>query len=128
MILEEALVDMLKNDEKISNITERIYPVMIPQNPQYPLIVYQKITGYRDTVLSGPSGFAHPRIQIDSYAETYAEAKELANFVKDALYGKTYEGNGVRIASIIIISETDFFEPAIGCHRISMDFSIWHDE
>jgi len=128
LILEEAIVDMLTDDNAVKAITTRIFPVMIPQDSAYPLITYQRISGLRDTVMEGPSGFAHPRMQIDSYAKTYAGAKELAGAVRQALYGKTYFGDGVRIGSIVMLSDSDFFEPAIGCHRVSADYMIWHEE
>ena len=128
MICEEAIVYMLANDDGVKAITTRIYPEIIPQNPTCPLITYQRVSGFRDSVLSGPSGFAHPRMQVDAYAETYAGAKELAGAIRGALNGKTYSEDGIKVASIVMVTDRDLYEDGIKCYRVSADYMIWHTE
>lgn len=123
----KALVAALKADSGVSAITTRIYPNHIPQNPTYPLIVYQQVSGFRDHALSGPTGHAHPRYQIEAWAETYDAAKGLAAAIRTALDGKKYTHGGVTI-SALMQNEFDGYEEAEACHRIVSDFSIWHNE
>jgi len=127
-VIEKALKAILAADSGVSAITTRIYPNMIPQDPTFPLIAYQKISGPRDHHLQGPSGKAHPRFQIEAWAKTYTAAKDLANAIRTALDGETFTSGTVTIGSCLIQNEQDGYEPSVKCHRIMMDFNLWHTE
>ena len=127
MSVEKTLVAALLADSGIAAITTRIYPNYIPQNAAYPLIVYQKGSGPRDHALGGPTGKAHPRFQIEAWADTYDAAKGLASAIRTALDGKRYTLGGTTI-SALLQNEFDGYEEAEACHRIVSDFSIWHNE
>jgi hypothetical protein len=126
--IEEAIHDILVTDSSVKAITTRCYPSTLPQNPTYPLILYAKVTGERINDLSGPSGMAHPRFQIEAWAETYAAAKSLANAIRVCLNGYRGTSGTVRIGSFLIQSERDIYEPEAACHRVVMDYAIWHNE
>lgn len=127
-MIESAIRHILVNDATVKTLTTRIFPVTIPQDPIYPLILYTKISGMRDHILQGPSGFAHPRFQIDAFAETYTAAKSLANAIRKALDG--YRGTvlDTRIGSCLIDSERDIYESEIKIYRVSQDYLIWCEE
>lgn len=127
-MIEEALVSILQNDSGVNAITTRVYPVDLPQNPVFPAVIYMKISGMRDHALSGPTGHAHPRFQIEAWATTYSAAKGLARAIRQALDGYSGTVGDVEIGSILIESERDFYEPEVKCHRTIMDFMIWHTE
>lgn len=126
--IEEAIHDILVTDSSVKAITTRCYPSTLPQNPTYPLILYAKVTGERINDLSGPSGMAHPRFQIEAWAETYAAAKTLANAIRVCLNGYRGIVGTVWIGSCLIQSERDIYEPEAACHRVVMDYAIWHNE
>jgi hypothetical protein len=126
--IEEAIHDILVTDSSVKAITTRCYPSTLPQNPTYPLILYAKVTGERINDLSGPSGMAHPRFQIEAWAETYAAAKSLANAIRVCLNGYRGTSGAVQIGSFLIQSERDIYEPEAACHRVVMDYAIWHNE
>lgn len=126
--IEEAIHDILVTDSSVKAITTRCYPSTLPQNPTYPLILYAKVTGERINDLSGPSGMAHPRFQIEAWAETYAAAKSLANAIRVCLNGYRGTSGTVWIGSFLIQSERDIYEPEAACHRVVMDYAIWHNE
>ena len=127
-VIEQALRAILVADAGVSAITTRVYPNFIPQSPTWPLIVYQKVSGLRDQALSGPTGKAHPRFQMESWDKTYDEAKSLANAVRVALDGGTFTKGAVTIGGVVLQSEWDAYEPDVKCHRIMMDFNFWHTE
>lgn len=127
-VIEKAIKAILEADGTVSAITVRIYPNFIPQSPTFPLIVYQRISGFRDQTLSGPSGKAHPRFQIEAWASTYTATKSLANAIREALDGETFVSGTVTIGSCLIQSERDAYEPDVKCHRTIMDFNLWHTE
>ena len=126
--IEKAIRSILVNNSTVKAITTRCYPGKIPQDPTYPLIVYYKVTGMRDHHLQGPSGLAHPRFQVEAWATTYDAAKTLANAIRTALDGYSGTVGTVDIRSILIESERDVYEDAVSCHRVIMDFYVWHSE
>ena len=127
-MIESAIRSILITDDTVKAITTRCYPVTIPQSPTYPLILYTKITGMRDHTLRGASGHAHPRFQIEAWAETYTEAKTLADAIRNAL--DDYSGTvlGTVIGSCLIDSEQDVYESEIEVYRVLQDYFIWHEE
>jgi len=127
-MIETAIRYILINDSTVKDITTRCYPVTIPQSPQYPLILYTKITGMRDHHLRGPSGHAHPRLQIESWSKSYSEAKTLAAAIRKALDGYSGTASGTVIRSCLIESERDIFESEIEVYRVTSDWFIWHEE
>ncbi len=126
--IEEALKYIIVNNSTVKAITTRCYPATIPQNPEYPLVLYMKITGVRSHHLQGPSGSAHPRFQVEAWAATYAEVKALANAIREALDGYSGTVSGCKVRSILIQSERDSYESAVECHRVIQDYMIWHNE
>jgi hypothetical protein len=126
--IEKAIRSVLVADSAVKAITTRCYPATLPQDPTYPLILFSKVTGNRDHHLQGPSGLAHPRFQVEAWALTYDAAKALANAIRVALDGYAGTQGTVVIRSIIMDSERDFYEDAVSCHRVVMDFFTWHEE
>ena len=127
-MIEAAIRSILINDATVKAITTRCYPVTIPQSPTYPLILYTKITGMRDHHLQGPSGHAHPRLQIESWSKSYSEAKTLAAAIRKALDGYSGTASGTVIRSCLIESERDIYESEIEVYRIVQDWFTWHEE
>lgn len=126
--IEKAIRSILIADTAVKAITTRCYPAKIPQDPTYPLILYYKVPGMRDHHLQGPSGLAHPRFQIEAWATTYDAAKTLANAIRVALDGYAGTQGAVKIGSILMESERDVYEEAVSCHRVIMDWFVWHSE
>lgn len=96
----------------------RVYPVVAPDTPVVPYMVYSRINTNSENVLSGSSGLANTRMQIDVYAKTYTQAQAIARQV-DALMAGWSNQN-------ISVMAQDLFEEPVKLHRVIMDFSIWH--
>ena len=127
-MIEAAIRSILIADDTVKALTTRCYPVTIPQSPQYPLILYTKITGMRDHHLQGPNGRAHPRFQIEAWSKTYTEAKALAKAIREALDGYSGTASSTKIGSCLIESERDIYESEIEVYRVIQDYFIWHEE
>lgn len=106
----------------------RVYWVRIPETPTFPLIKVQRISGPRMYSHTGPSGLAHPRFQVDSVAETYEAAAELAEQVRLAMGGVSGTWGPVTVGSSFVEDERDFYEDELGKFRIPTDVTIWHQE
>jgi len=131
--VEIALASYLGAHPRLKSLVgTRIYPEVLPQAPTYPAIVYQRISTTRLRALDGPVGLARPRIQLDCYGATYAEAKEIAANLRLALDGKSFEQNFVRVQAAFLEDERDILETEgrdiSDERRVSLDFFVWHEE
>ena len=124
----QAIRSILINDVTVAAITTRCYPITLPQNPTYPLILYMHISGAIDNHMTSDSGMANPRYQIESWAETYAASVTLSTAVREALNHFTGTVGTLRIGSCVIVDERNQFDTEIPIYRIMQDYKIWHDE
>ena len=98
-------------------ISDRIYPMMMPQDPVLPSVTYQRISNMPVNALSGACGLDKPIIQIDCWSTTYAGVKALGDTVRKALAAGPYFS--------LQLSDEDIYEPGTEIYRVSMDFSCW---
>lgn len=123
-IIDDLRTYLLADATVASLIGTRMFPVKLPQNPTFPAVMIQTISGERVHSTDGASGLAGPRIQIDCWAESYADADAVFEAVRKRLDGK---GNG-DIQGMFIQSERDDFDFELGIYNRSMDVFVWHKE
>ena len=129
MSIESGLYDHLRRNGAIADLVgSRIYPQQAERDASLPLIVYQRISTQRGRYnLRTTSGLAGPRIQLDCYGSTYAEAVlDLIDGYKGLLGASTFTAQG-----IFVEDERDSQESAGGgsespTHRIGIDVVIWY--
>ena len=89
----------------------RIYPVTIPENKRtWPALTYQSITASQEFTIDAHR-VSTKRIQFDSYASTYGDAKRVLDVIGRVL--SAYAGtlpDGTRVLFAENSIETDFFE------------------
>ncbi|MEH6477725.1 MAG: DUF3168 domain-containing protein [Sneathiella sp.] len=90
--LEEALRSLIKG-------VAPTYPIVAPQKQQPPFLIYQRISDSGFDDLQGASQLETAIIQIDAYAQSYADAKGLAKSVKAILSGYSGVVDTVRIGA-----------------------------
>jgi hypothetical protein len=101
----------------------RVYPMMLPQGPAFPAIVYQRISTVPDMLVDGP-GFAPIRMQLSMWATTFDGARTLADAVVTALHG--YHGGELRLSRLINL--LDDYEPDTKLFRVIADFRVHHTQ
>ncbi len=135
-VLEEGLHAYLANFANLTaKVGTRIYPVHFPQTTIMPCVVYQRIDTPRDLThdSSGATGdLAHPRIQIEVWAETYEDGKEITDIVRSALNGHTGTLAGgsvsVTIRAALVNNENVEYSPDFELYRFLSDYIIWQEE
>jgi hypothetical protein len=98
-------------------VSDRCYPLMMPQNPVLPAIVYSRQASNPFYRLEGGSSLSQVRVQIDCYARSYEEAKDLASNARSAMESASYKGT--------MIFDADFYEPDVKLYRVVLDFYVW---
>ena len=114
----------------------RIYPMKLPQEPTFPAIVYQRISGDHEHAHgTRASGLAMPRYQFDAYADTYTGADNLGEQIRLALQGFSgtisYDSPAQTMKVWAIFAESDHdigFDDKTELYRRSFDFFIHHQE
>lgn len=128
MGIEESIRTHLVDDTTV-DVSSRIYPLRLPQGYTLPAISYQRISAERVHELSGPTGWAWARFQLDCWSSSYSGVRSLAESVRQSLDGyKGILGGGSHVGGIYIEGERDLFEEDAEIYRVTMDFLIPYKE
>lgn len=121
----KAIYNILAGDSDVNSITTRISPLIIGQTLALPAVVYSVIdTGPNDTK-NGVSLLDEVRVEIDSIAEDYSTAEDLASKVRTALDRYSGTANGVKIQSVQFVNESDILEKVQnGLYTITQDYKF----
>lgn len=136
MVIEEALYAHLSTFAGLAVlVSNRIYPLVLPQKGTYPSITYLKVSGRRLHALQTDPGMASPRFQISCWAQTYTQAKAVAKQVQAALQnfsGVMGGAGGVQVDAVLFENEFDLYEDETEgktkLYHVPVDFIIWHQE
>lgn len=121
--LESVLYTRLAG--QVALVSSRIYPLILPQNPTYPAVTYQRIDSPHEGAMGADHDVARTRIQVDSWAETYAGAKAVATQVRLALDNWASEAVSPAIINAAFESDGDLYEEEVGVYRVTADYLIW---
>lgn len=127
-MLIEDFQSWLKAQSGVSAfVSSRIYPA-IPQNPTYPLILIEEDGEDRPWSFDGQGTYLGSDIQIHCFAETYAEAKNLSEAVKNTLLNYSGTMGSTTVDQVNLVSKADVYEQQVEKYRSSRDVTIWHYE
>ncbi len=114
-------------------VATRVHPDMLPQTTTYPAMRYVQVS--RVEVVRKPTsaggvgaGLAIVRgtFQLDCYAKTYKQAHQVAMAAVAAIYGWRDPANGVIVARVTDVQDTNDSEETM--QRVSIDASITYNE
>ena len=126
--LEKGLVTVLSSvgSPPVALAGGRIYP-RTPQNATRPFIRYTRISTSRNQSLTGPVGVTEASVQVDCMADTYADAKSLADAVRVVLHGYRGAWGTLRAQLVHLQAENDFSEQDGDkiTHWVSQRYQVW---
>ena len=116
-------------------VSNRVYPITIPQGKPLPCVTYQRIDTPR-ILAQGDSGatgtLARIRIQFNSWAATLSEAMDIAYQLRAALNGKRGSMGtapyNITARAILVDNELQDYEPETQLYRVISDFIVWIEE
>jgi hypothetical protein len=114
----KLVADLLAASGAVTAIAgTRIGPLKRTQDTLLPAITLIRSDVNPITGLSGSHNLDEERIQVDIWAETYAEADALARACRTAMQAATHVYQG----------EFDGYEPdtSPGVYRITQEYSVW---
>jgi hypothetical protein len=106
---------------------DRVYWLDRPQGSALPSITLQVISGDYPRTYSGLQSFRSPRVQMDVWATSYAQAKAIMADVVIALEPKD-TSNGIYFDQIEFEGDRDTLErlDTMNVYRRGIDLIVWH--
>jgi hypothetical protein len=103
----------------------RVYPGILPQTPTFPAVTYQQISAVGSHAMGADSPLTTVRVQVDSWAKTYAEARTLAGEVAARL--KRFRGlsGSIEVLDVLLDNELETYESTSQTRRILQDFTLF---
>lgn len=131
---ETVLWNALISDASFTTlVSQRIYPQIAPAAAALPFVTWRRTSISREQTLSDPMGV--PRVSVDfiAIAETYLEARKIADVMRQILdgYGGSFDNTQVRQCSLE--SETDDLITLDGSeipsvYAVTQTYDIWWQE
>ena len=129
MSLEAALFSRLTAVAGVTAlVSQRVYPVQLPQNPTLPAVTYEVLSERRLNTFRGPLGLPGTLMRVCSWGLTYAAAKDLARQVRLALDGWQGTSSGETVQASILERQQDLYEDEVQVHRVAAEYRFWWNE
>lgn len=126
MRLDELLFAALTNDATVAGlVAARVYPQKLPQSPTLPAITYQIISR---VPTEANTELFDIRLQLDSWATTYAGSQALAGAALSALRFYRQSAGGNTILSIYDANQSDAYEDEREIWRAIVDVIVIYHE
>jgi hypothetical protein len=129
-MMEESLIALLLADPGVAAVAgDRVHWLRRPQGEATPALVLSRVGGGHAFTYGGRDDLVEARVQIDAWAERLADVKALARAVNALLSG--YRATSGSIRSAFLNAERDGLQdadPFGTLARVSLDFTIWHQE
>lgn len=127
-LIEDGLFAYLSGQSNINTVVgNRIYPSVLPQEPVLPAIVYSNIGGVPIALQNAKPVLERTRFQIDCYALSAREAKNLANEVRQSLESYVGAMGLLNVQAVFVIEHgMSDFDDVPNDFRIISEYEIWH--
>jgi hypothetical protein len=125
-MIGKLIYNRLSTDGNIlSYVGTKIYPDIVPQNVQYPFVVYTIVNSLPVDFKDGQSNLEEIILQVDVYTQNYDDTQELSNFIRNKLDRFVGTVEGVEVQSIKYMSATSqVFNAELSVYWMSIDFKI----
>ena len=111
--------------EILAYVGSKIYPDIVPQNVQYPFVVYTIVNSLPVDFKDGQSNLEEITLQVDVYTQNYDDTQVLSNLIRNRLDRFVGIVEGVEVQSIKYMSATSqVFNAELSVYWMSIDFMI----
>lgn len=125
-LLEQGMYSLLTGNSPQTLAAGRIYP-RLPQNVTFPAIVYTRASTDRTQSLDANVGVTEVTMVLECMAESYSEAKTLADEVRTIMHGYSGAWSSLVCRNVTLDSETDDSEQDGDrvTHWVTQIYRIW---
>jgi Protein of unknown function (DUF3168) len=111
--------------EILAYVGSKIYPDIVPQNVQYPFVVYTIVNSLPVDFKDGQSNLEEITLQVDVYTQNYDDTQQLSNLIRNRLDRFVGIVEGVEVQSIKYMSATSqVFNAELSVYWMSIDFMV----
>lgn len=124
-MIELAIRDLLLADSTITQtVGTRVHAVILPKDGTYPAITFQLISDTESPTMTS-TGQQQTRLQIDCWATSYVQAKQLQEAARTLLGGCTGTlTDGTFIQCCQLENRIDFYEDSANVYRAMSDYIL----
>ena len=125
-MIGKLIYNRLSTDgEILAYVGSKIYPDIVPQNVQYPFVVYTIVNSLPVDFKDGQSNLEEITLQIDVYTQNYDDTQILSNLIRNRLDRFVGIVEGVEVQSIKYMSATSqVFNAELSVYWMSIDFKV----
>jgi len=125
-MIGKLIYNRLSTDgEILAYVGSKIYPDIVPQNVQYPFVVYTIVNSLPVDFKDGQSNLEEITLQVDVYTQNYDDTQILSNFIRNRLDRFVGIVEGVEVQSIKYMSATSqVFNAELSVYWMSIDFMV----
>lgn len=102
----------------------RVYPLKLPDQPQFPAVTYQQISAVRTHAMGKDAPLIRVRMQVNVWGKTYAEARATAGAVANRLSRFRGTVGATRVLDVLLDNELETYESDNGTRRVIQDYSL----
>lgn len=129
-VLRSALIG---NAAVSSMVGSRVYPLLAPKTASLPFITWRRAGISREHTLAGPMGMPNVSVEVQSFATTYEDVRELADRVRLVLDGYGGTVNNVEVKNVSLENEADDFVQLAGgdlppVYQVTQTFNVLWQE
>lgn len=129
-VLRTALVG---NTSVTSLVGTRIYPLLAPKTAALPFITWRRSGISREHTLAGPMGVPNVSVEMQSFAATYEDVRQVADRVRLVLDGYGGTVNNVEVKHVSLEQESDDFVQLAGgdlppAYQVTQTFNVLWQE
>ena len=127
-VFEQGLFSVLSGASPQTAAGDRIYP-RLPQDVTFPAILYSRLMTDRNQSIDGNVGVTEVMVSIDCIAESYSQAKAMADQVRTILHGYRGAWSTLVCRHTKLDNETDDYEQDGDrvTHWVTQVYRIWTD-
>jgi len=109
----------------LAYVGTKIYPDIVPQNVQYPFVVYTIVNSLPVDFKDGQSNLEEITLQVDVYTQNYDDTQELSNLIRNRLDRFVGTVEGVEVQTIkYVSSDSQVFNAELSVYWMSIDFMV----
>jgi hypothetical protein len=123
-MIGKLIYNRLSTDGDIlAYVGTKIYPDIVPQNVQYPFVVYTIVNSLPVDFKDGQSNLEEITLQVDVYTQNYDDTQILSNLIRNRLDRFVGIIESVEVQSIKYMSATSqVFNAELSVYWMSIDF------
>lgn len=118
MIEQDLRAALLAHTPLTAMVGQNIAALVVPEAASSPYVTYQAISGQRESTMSQPGSRVNVRMQLSCFADTYSQAKAMAQAVQDAI-------ESASAFAFVFNGYQDMYDPETKQRYVVIDYSLW---